>query len=92
MMILKNGAIFYNYAKKSFVTLELLPCRLCHAEAIAVTEDRENCDVFVGHGHIECTNPKCNACTRYYNTDTNWSRNLGVEKAQNDWNIGIYAE
>ena len=91
-MVLKNGDKFYNYEKKSIVILKLLPCQLCHSEAIAITEDRDTCEVFIGHGHIECTNPKCNNCTRDYNTDTNWSRNLGVEKAQNDWNNGIYAE
>lgn len=95
-MNLKNGDKFYNYAKKSIITLELQPCRLCNFDAIAIVEDREEIDIlsymFTGHGRIECTNPNCSACTRDYNTDTNWSRNLGVEKAQNDWNNGIYAE
>lgn len=96
---LKNGDKFYNYAKKSIITVELQPCRLCNSSAIIVIEDMEDeegvdvlNDMFVGRGHVECTNPNCNAWTRYYHTDTNWSLNLGIEKAQNDWNNGIYAD
>lgn len=93
-MILRNGDKFYNHAKKSIITLELQPCSICHSEPICITEDNENVDImsnsFIGHGRIECSNPNCNACTRDFNTDTNWSKNLGIEKAQNAWNKGVY--